>query len=296
MNRKTMQQRAVAGVMLVCTLAGSACKKESAIAETEASGIASKGNATVSAIKSDFSLNWENRANGSTYTSGQAGTDFGNVSGWNDSRAYITNGKTANGLRATLLPNALSGAGGLISNTDLSDGSAYEMDYDVKFHSQFNWGRGGKVGFGFSVGEGNTGGDPGWDGNGGSLRLMWYSPDSNPNRVYFQPYLYYKDQPTEFGESFGRSYPSSGALVKGQWYHVHLYIKSNTGSSTNGHVQIVINGTIILDQDIRWTTNDAQRLIKGLTFHTFRGGSQEYWKVSTTDYVYYDNLVVNKIS
>jgi hypothetical protein len=277
------------------------CKKETApevSATTESDVPAAAGpKLQVSAIKSSWTTNWNSHANGATYTSGQASSDFGNVTGWNESRAYTTTGKDGTvGSRVTLIPNQLSSAGGMVANVDISDGSAYEMDYDVKFHSQFNWSRGGKVGFGFSVGEGNTGGDPGWDGNGGSLRLMWYSPDSNPNRVFFQPYVYYKDQPGEYGESFGKSYPSSGALVKGQWYHVHLYIKSNTGSSTNGHVQIVINGTVILDQDIRWTTNDAQRLIKGMTFHTFRGGSQDYWKTSTTDYIYYDNLVVHKIS
>lgn len=252
---------------------------------------------TSRAIYSTRSVNWENRTNQTTYTRAQAEEDFGNVSSWIDSRAFISNGNGGGkSSRVTLLPNALSGAGGLITDIDVSDGSAYELDYDVKFHSQFNWGRGGKVGFGFRVGDGNTGGDPGTDGNGGSLRLMWYSPNSNPGRVYFQPYVYYRDQPGQFGDSFGRSYPSSGALVKGAWYHVHMYIKSNTGSSTNGRVQIIINGTTVLDQNIRWTTNDAKRLIRQVSFHTFRGGSTADWQVSSTDYIYYDNLVINKIS
>ncbi len=248
-------------------------------------------------IKSDFSLNWNSRTNATTYTSSQAASDFGNISGWQDARSYITSGKDGtNGCRVTLIPDQLSSAGGMVANVDISDGAAYEMDYDIKFHSQFNWSRGGKCGFGFKVGDGNTGGDPGWDGNGGSLRLMWYSPNSDPNRVFFQPYVYYKDQPTPYGDEFTQRYPSSGALQKGVWYHVHMYIKSNTGSSTNGHAQILINGTSILDTDIRWTTNDSKRLIKELTFHTFRGGSQDYWKASTQDYIYYDNLVVNKIN
>lgn len=253
---------------------------------------------TASAIYANQTINWENRTNMTTYTAAQAAEDFGNVSGWVDSRGYISNGNGGGkSARVTLLPNALSGAGGIVANVDISDGSAYEMDYDVKFHSQFNWGRGGKVGFGFTVGDGNTGGDPGWDGNGGSLRLMWYSPNTNPARVYFQPYLYHKDQAGNYGDSYGKSFPSSGALVKGQWYHVHLYIKSNTGSNTDGHVQIVIDGTIVLDRDMRWTTNDAKRLIRNMTFHTFRGGSSlADWGVSTQDYVYYDNLVLHKIS
>jgi hypothetical protein len=85
-------------------------------------------------------------------------------------------------------------------------------------------------------------------------------------------------------------------LNKAQWYHVHLYIKSNTGSNTDGHVQIVIDGTVVLDRDMRWTTNDAKRLIKTLSFHTFRGGSESYWESTTDGYIYYDNLSVHKIS
>ncbi|THU41479.1 hypothetical protein FAM09_05060 [Niastella caeni] len=241
------------------------------------------------AVNSTWSVNWNNYADG-VYTSSAAANDFGNISGWNDTRTWISGGTS----RIKLLKNALSGAGGVIANVDISDGSAYELDYDVRFHSQFDFSRGGKIGFGFLVGDGNTGGDPGWDGNGGSLRLMWYQTDAG--RVFFQPYIYYKDQPGEYGDTFGKSYPSSGSLNKGQWYHVHLYIKSNTGSNTNGHVQIVINGTVVLDRAMRWTTNDAKRLINRMSFHTFRGGSQTYWQSTTDGYIYYDNLSVHKIS
>ena len=302
------KQLQVMCILLSAALIIASCKKEDKQVESETDSSSLTRNEksvvnAISAISSSINLNWENRANGSTYTSSQASSDFGNVSGWQESRAYITNGKDGtNGLRITLLPNQLSGAGGMVTNVDISDGTAYELDFDVKFHSQFNFDRGGKIGFGFSVGDGNTGGDPGWDGNGGSLRLMWYSPNAsgssqpNPNRVFFQPYVYHKDQPTEFGDTYTQRYPSSGALQKGVWYHVHMYIKSNTGSSTNGRAQILINNVAILDQNIRWTTNDSKRLINNLTFHTFRGGSQDDWKTTTTDYIYYDNLVVNKIN
>jgi hypothetical protein len=290
------------GLLVLLSLAVASCKKESSAPDVKADENANS-KLKVDATNSTWSVNWDNRTNGATYTIAQGIEDLGNVQGnyWPD-RAYTTNGKNGVGARATLLPNKLSGDGGFIVNATIGAGTAYEMDYDVKFHSQFNWGRGGKVGFGFGIGEHNTGGDAAWDGNGGTLRLMWYSPDSNPNRVYFQPYLYYKDMNggsssnNPFGDTFGRTYPTSGALVKGQWYHVHLYIKSNTGSNTNGHVQIVIDGNVILDQDIRWTTNDSKRMIDQLTWHTFRGGSQTYWQTSTTDYIYYDNLSVHRIS
>jgi len=273
------------GVMIV------SCSKEAATQKLSGAGAAAAaGDVQASAIYSTWSANWDDYTHGQTYTRSMAESDFGNVSSWVNSRAMISN----DDLRITLLKNALSGAGGVIANIDVSDGSAYEMDYDIRFHSQFDWSRGGKVGFGFSVGDGNTGGDPGWDGNGGSLRLMWYRTDAG--RVFFQPYIYYRDQPGKYGDTFGKSYPATGSINRGQTYHVHMYIKSNTGSNTNGHVQIVIDGTVVLDRDIRWTTNDSKRLIRNVTFHTFRGGSQSYWESSTDGYIYYDNLWVHKIS
>ncbi|GAA0553362.1 polysaccharide lyase [Chitinophaga japonensis] len=284
---KSASLLALLGVMTV------SCSREAATEQLTGPGAdaaTAAGDVQASAIYSTWSVNWDNYTHGATYTRSMAEGDFGNVSSWVDSRAMISN----DDLRITLLKNALSGAGGVIANIDVSDGSAYEMDYDIRFHSQFDWSRGGKVGFGFSVGDGNTGGDPGWDGNGGSLRLMWYQTDAG--RVFFQPYIYYKDQPGQYGDTFGKSYPSSGSLNRGQTYHVHMYIKSNTGSNTNGHVQIVIDGTVVLDTDIRWTTNDSKRLIRKVTFHTFRGGSQSYWESSTDGYIYYDNLWVHKIS
>lgn len=272
-----------------------ACKKNGHVSETQEHVVPEIVTAT---IKSDFSVNFNNRTSQTTYTAAQAEADFGNVNGgWNESRAYITSGKDGtNGCRITLAPNALSSAGGMITDIDISDGTAYELDFDVKFHSQFTWSRGGKVGFGFKIGDGNTGCDPATDGNGGSLRLMWYSPNSDPNRVFFQPYVYHRDMPGTCGDTYTVRYPSSGALQKGVWYHVHMYIKSNTGSNRDGRAQILINGVPIVDTDIRWTTNDSKRLIRSLTFHTFRGGSDSYWAASTTDYIYYDNVVVNKIN
>lgn len=276
-----------AGVFALCAIASlGACNKEAA---SPPASLPIQTTAVGSAINSSWSINWNNYADG-TYASTSAATDFGNITGWVDTRGWISGGTC----RIKLLANALSGAGGVIGNVDISDGSAYEVDYDIRFHSQFEWSRGGKLGFGFSIGDGNTGGDPGWDGNGGTARLMWYQTDAG--RVFFQPYVYFKDQSGSYGETFGKSFPSSGSLNKGQWYHVHLYVKSNTGSNTNGHVQYVIDNTVVLDQDIRWTTNDSKRLINGLTFHTFRGGSQDYWKASADGYIYYDNLVVHKIS
>lgn len=225
-----------------------------------------------------------------TYTSAMATSDFGNVSGWNQSRSYIS----SNRARATLVANTVGGSSGMTPNIDVSDGSEYELQFSVMFHSQFDWSRGGKVGFGFLIGDGNTGCDKADDGLGGSFRLMWYRDDNN--RCYFRPYTYYKDMPENCGNSFGATYPSSGSLSKGTWYTVRMRVKSNTGTSTNGRVQLWVNGTSVLDRSIRWTTNDTKRKVRYISFHNFRGGSQSYWASSTVGYIYFDNLSWTRIA
>jgi hypothetical protein len=225
-------------------------------------------------------INWSKYADQQTYTAAMARADFGSVTGWVDSRAMTSNGT----LRITIVKNALSGDGGLISNTKLPNGTAYELDFDVRFDRQFDWSRGGKVGFGFGIGNGNTGCNLPLDGAGGSLRLMWYN-NTDAKRVYFYPYVYYYGMPGPCGSNFDKLYPSSGtsyshstiysyfdllsgSIQKDQWYRVYMYIKSNIGNNTNGHVQIKINNEVVIDQDMRWTTNDSKRFINNLSFHT----------------------------
>ena len=251
--------------------------------------IADPDAATVArAIYSSRTVDFNNRTDG-TYTSSEATTDFGNVSGWNDSRAYNSGGTC----RIAVLKNALGSASGMLSQIDVSDGDEYELQFDAKFHSAFEWSRGGKVGFGLYIGDGNTGCDKADDGLGGSLRVMWYQDDSG--RTYFRPYAYYKDMPESCGNNFGKSYPSSGSISKATWYTIKLYAKSNTGTSTNGYIRVTINGTTVVGQSIRWTTDDSKRLIRRLFFHTFRGGSTSNWQASTDSYIYYDNVIWRNI-
>ncbi|KAF5282779.1 hypothetical protein FQR65_LT02776 [Abscondita terminalis] len=220
-----------------------------------------------------------------------AKSDFGSVTGWKSSRATISNGA----LRITIEKDALSGAGGLISNTKIPDGSAYELYFDVQFDNEFDWSRGGKVGFGFGVGNGNTGCNVPLDGAGGSLRIMWYN-NIKSKRVYFIPYVYYHGMPGPCGDNFGKTYPTSGSIEKNKWYNVYMYIRSNTNSNTDGHAQIKINGKTLLDRNMRWTTDESKRLVNYLFFHTFRGGKGNQWISGTDGYIYYDNLFVRQLS
>ncbi|HET8829397.1 MAG TPA: heparin lyase I family protein, partial [Pelobium sp.] len=242
------------------------------------------------AVYSSRTVNWNNRSDG-TYTQSEAVTDFGNIGGWNEDRIINSNGTT----RVKLEKNLLSNEGGVIARIDITDGSEYELQYDVKYHSQFDWSRGGKVGFGFKIGDGNSGCDKADDGNGGSARLMWYTDNNGVTK--FKPYIYYKDMPGQCGHDFGKTYPASGSIQRGTWYTVKLYVKSNTGSNYNGKLKITIDGTTVIDKtNIRWTTNDAKRLINEIPFTSFRGGSTSNWESSTDGLIYYDNLSWTKIN
>jgi hypothetical protein len=220
-----------------------------------------------SVTKSSWSVNWNAFTHGTTYTAAQATECFGNVTGWNDTRTYISNGTC----RIALQPNATAAADGIVANVKIAEGREYEVDYDVRFHSQFDWGKGGKLGFGFAIGE-------------SSAKVIWYETETGS--IVFQPYI--------GTETFGKAYPASGSLNKGDWYHVHLYVKSNTGSNTDGQVLLAVNGTTVLDKAMQWTTDNS--LISKLTFHTYRGCDKQYYESETVDYIYYDNLKVHKIN
>lgn len=230
-----------------------------------------------------FNVNYNNWLSG-VYTLTQATTDFKSVLGWEATRMSIANGA----MKTTLLANTVGPAGGLVSWIDVADHGAYQLQFDMMFDSQFDFSAGGKVGFGFLIGEGYTGGVPGTDGNGGSARIMWYK--NWDGTVALKPYLYYKDQPGQYGNDFAKKYPATGSISKGVWHNVKMFVKSNTGSNTDGRIQIVINGTTVMDQAIRWTTNDLKRFVNRVCFETFRGGADATWQSTTNGSIYFDNV------
>jgi hypothetical protein len=170
--------------------------------------------------------------------------------------------------------------------------NGYEVTFNVKFHTAFPWGRGGKVGFGFQVGPDN--GDSAGCGDigttRGSARLMWYT--DNSGRTYFRPYAYYTDMPDNCGDNFNKTYPASGSLVKGDWYTVKIRVKANSGTNSNGELTYIVNGTTVYsDTTFRWTTgNSSDQNLNELYFHTYRGGSNSDWATSTEGLIYFDNI------
>lgn len=282
--------RNICSVFLVIAVISS-CKTDEtappAIAGEDTTG--TKAPETPKAPLSVKSLNWDAYPD-QTYSNANAAADFGTITGWKEQRTIIS-GKT---LRVKLEKNALSSAGGIVANINIDEGSEYEVEFKAKFHSQFDWSKGGKLGFGLRIGEGNTGCDKADDGNGGSARMMWYT--SGNGDVKLKPYLYYKDMPDECGSGFNTAYPSNGSIEKGIWYTIKIYVKSNTGTNTDGRVKFSVDGNTVLDRAIRWTTNDSKRLINKLSFATFRGGSTPDWQSDTDGYIYFDDLKWTKLN
>ena len=229
------------------------------------------------------SLNFAH-ASGS-YTQAEAIQDFGNMqSGWNESRATITR----NQCQVKLLKNSLSSASGMIAKYDVPAGTSYSTTFSVKFAPNFEWATGGKLGPGFFIGDGAAGGS-GTDGLGGSARLVWHKHPSS-GEVYLQAYAYYADQQAQYGDTFGR-YPAVGStLAQNTWYKVKLDVKSNSGSNADGMLALTINGQTIVNQTMRWTTNDAKKFVNQMQFATFRGGATPDYMSSTDSYVAYSNL------
>ena len=276
--------RAVLGVLFISPLlVMNSCKEDIGIAES------ANASTKARAVYDTRSISFD-RTTG-TYLLADAVTDFGNMTtGWNESRAYIT----TNQCQIKVLANALSAASGMIAKYDIADGSEYSTTFKIKFHTDFEWCTGGKVGPGFFIGDGGAGGAGGSDGLGGSLRLVWHKHPTT-GEVYFQAYAYHKDQPNEYGSSFGR-FPATGSLNKNQWYTVTLYVKSNTGTNTDGRVKFIVDGTTVYDAPIRWTTDDTKRLVNRMEFATFRGGATADYMSSTDSYIYYNDLSWTRIA
>jgi hypothetical protein len=245
-----------------------------------------------SADKSKFkkkTVTWNQYKNDIEYSDTMVRNDFGNIYGWNSKRATIVDSF----LRITLAPNALSAASGIVSSVNIKEGDFYQLKYDIRFDKDFDWGRGGKVGFGFQVGETRAGGVSGDDGQGGTFRLAWYK--DNDERVYFRPYLYHKDQNGKYGSDFGLTYPTQGSLIKNKTYKIVMKIKNNSSGKKNGRAIITIDGDKFVDITIRWTDCEDKKKIHRLLFHTFRGGNQKHWMSSKESFVYYDNFELKRL-
>ncbi len=252
-------------------------------------GIESTGETETRATTISF-----NQANASISTSSSAESLFGvNISGWDSGLGSID----ANRFKINL-PAGVGTSVGMEGRFDITDNIQYVLKKDLKFVDNFSFSKGGKVGWGFAIGDGVTGGrntEATIDNKGGSFRLMWRTDSGG---AYLHPYVYYKDMTGQFGTDFiSKKYYISDNTT----YNVRLTIKTNTSSTRkDGVAKMEVKcascssyTTVWSTTAIRWSGNSDSnaRKIKTFYFSTFRGGSDSTWEgKSGTQGIFFDNL------
>lgn len=157
--------------------------------------------------------------------------------------------------------------------------------YDVRFATDFNFVRGGKLP-GLVGGRANTGGNKPNGTDGWSARMMWRS------RGDVVQYVYHPDQPTEFGEDFPWNLGGQRAFRPGNWHRVEHRIVMNRPGQRDGIVQGWFDGALALDRrDVRFRHVDTFA-IDAFYYSTFFGGSDPSWAPSKDERVDFDQFVI----
>ena len=149
------------------------------------------------------------------------------------------------------------------------------MQYDVKFHKDFDFVKGGKMP-GLYGGTVHSGCNLPDGTNGFSTRYMW-GPDG-----FFYLYLYAVENESK-GYSCGQDNGKGNLqLQKDKWMTMKQFIKLNDPGQSNGVAAVYVDGVLAIERtDIMYRTTDTLK-IEGILFSTFFGGSALDWR-STKD-------------
>ncbi|WP_418263696.1 polysaccharide lyase [Flavobacterium faecale] len=216
------------------------------------------------------------------------------ISQWNNNIANISDNKLKIDLQASY-----GTSGAMTSLIDVADGAKYQLTFNLKFDEGFDWSRGGKVGFGFFIGDGVTGGnnlEATEQNKGGSFRVMWRKDTTgNP---YFIPYVYYKGMSGQYGDDFD-TYRYNN-LLKNKWYRIRLTVHVNTlPEQKDGYAKMEVSSdfgenytTVWEKNDMWWSGGTEPNLkVKKINFHVFRGGGNSTWDGNNgTQSIYFDTL------
>lgn len=165
------------------------------------------------------------------------------------------------------------------------------LTFDVKFHKDFQWVKGGKL-HGLAPQDGVTGGKA-------------KRPDTWSARMMFQErgklgYYIYDQNPKS---KWGLEKTGSRAFRPGKWHNVIYKIKLNDPGKKNGFVSIHVDGKkIIASKSINYRGIDGEKtLISHFLFNTFHGGHKPDWapkkkkgKGYATVFAYYDNIKITE--
>lgn len=159
----------------------------------------------------------------------------------------------------------------------------YNLEYTVRFGTDFDFGRGGKLP-GFGGGEIYNGGRPANAGDGFNARLHWNTGGE------LTLYLYYQDQPNNFGEHI----PMNQAFnfVPNGTYRITQYVEMNTPHQADGVFRLWVNGVLMLDRDdIRFMSWPNPQIDK-LNFESFFGGADVSYAPKNDTHADFDEVRV----
>ncbi|MBF2083709.1 polysaccharide lyase [Thermoleptolyngbya sp. C42_A2020_037] len=161
---------------------------------------------------------------------------------------------------------------------------AVRLSYAVRFSSNFNFVRGGKLP-GLYGGAGNTGGNIPNGTDGFSTRFMWRQ--NGAGEVY--AYL-----PTSrgYGTSIGQG---NWRFSPGVWHRIDQEVTLNTPGQANGRIRVWFNGRQVLDQQGLTFRTVPQLQIDGILFSTFFGGEDPSWATPRSVHADFADFVVYSV-
>lgn len=166
-------------------------------------------------------------------------------------------------------PGRIGGPSGHTARLPISPGRDYLFEYRLRFDTGFDWSRGGKIP-GLAGATAPTG-CVDVNGTGFSARMMWHENGR------LTGYTYALDQNTGCGNSIETGVNFS----VGRWYNIKERVKLNTGSSSNGVLQIWVDDRMVVNRsNIPWMNEAPDRRIDLVYIQTFFGGSTLNWAPS----------------
>ncbi|EKO3566648.1 polysaccharide lyase [Vibrio metschnikovii] len=160
------------------------------------------------------------------------------------------------------------------------------LSYDVKFHKDFEFVKGGKL-HGLRGNKPSAGCHPvpedGW-----SVRVTW-NKDGKPHL-----YIYHQDKVARCGDSY--SDRNSGfTFSTDRWHRVDMYVKANSDvNAWDGEAELYVDGIKVASVYGIRLTQKMDSIVSNFSISTFHGGSNSSWAPSKTVYSYFDFFTVKE--
>ena len=225
------------------------------------------------------------------YTPAMVRSDWGDnapiLDGITQARAQITTQSNSNNNNVLRVNYPAGQFGpertGIQFKTLVPAGEEYYLRYRLKFHSGFDFVKGGKLP-GLMGGTAPTGcASASQAASGFTSRYMWKSLGAAIL------YLYWGDKTAQCGQPF----PLGVRFTPGVWYTLTQHVRLNTPGFYDGLVEVWVNDTeIFRKSDIRFRLAGAGWKITGMYFSTFFGGDDPSWATTKTEVTYFDNFSI----